>query len=36
LHALADDVAAGRFDEDKVGELLYGSLLGAFAPRQSA
>jgi hypothetical protein len=32
LHGAADDVAAGRFDEDSVGELLYASLLGAFSP----
>lgn len=31
LHGAADDVAAGRFDEDSVGDLLYASLLGAFA-----
>lgn len=35
LHGAADDVAAGRFDEDSVGELLYASLLGAFAPPRS-
>jgi AcrR family transcriptional regulator len=34
LHGAADDVATGRFDEDSVGELLYASLLGAFAPPQ--
>jgi TetR/AcrR family transcriptional regulator, mexCD-oprJ operon repressor len=32
MHCAADDLAAGRFDEDSVGELLYASLLGAFAP----
>jgi AcrR family transcriptional regulator len=32
LHGAADDVAAGRFDEEGVGELLCGSVLGAFAP----
>jgi TetR/AcrR family transcriptional regulator, mexCD-oprJ operon repressor len=30
LHGAAADVAAGRFDEARVGELLYASLLGAF------
>jgi TetR/AcrR family transcriptional regulator, mexCD-oprJ operon repressor len=36
LHGAADDVAAGRFDEDSVAELLYASLLGAFAPPRSS
>ena len=33
LHGAADDVTAGRFDEEAVGDLLYASVLGAFAPR---
>jgi TetR/AcrR family transcriptional repressor of mexCD-oprJ operon len=32
LHGAADDVTAGRFDEDSVSDLLYASLIGAFAP----
>ena len=36
LHGAADDVAAGRFDEDSVGELLFASLLGAFAQPQGS
>jgi TetR/AcrR family transcriptional regulator, mexCD-oprJ operon repressor len=36
MHAAADDVAAGRFDEDEVGELLYGSILSAWGARSSA
>jgi AcrR family transcriptional regulator len=32
LHAAAEDVAAGRLDDDVVGELVYASAIGALRP----